>query len=87
MLQAQLRKLSGHRRNIWDPLSSYTDTYKSSDHIRRAEALGGDDVMERTGVFATEATHGELPEPLHQVRLQLGQTSPARSASNLAPTC
>lgn len=44
-----------------------------------AEALGGDEVMGRTnGVLATEATHGQLPEPFHQVRLQLEQTRPAQ---------
>lgn len=57
--------------------STYTDTYKPSDGIRRAKTLGGDEVMGRTSVLATEAIRGRLPEPLHQVSLRLEQISPA----------
>lgn len=56
---------------------TYTDTYKPSDGIRRAKTLGGDEVMGRTSVLATEAIRGQLPEPLHQVSLRLEQISPA----------
>lgn len=55
------------------------------DGIRRAEISCSDEVMGRTSVLATETTPGQMPEPLHHMRLQLERSSPAQAGTHPNP--